>query len=163
MSKVQNLAEMSLNLPFTEFDFYDLYRATFERRGLGRIKRLLPLREMAEDFGLTSGSMRPKRGRRPYFTPECKVALMSLKMYTGLSCPKLMWQLNGNIHYQMFCDVLTDPSRPLTNYKLPDDITLELSGKLRTQHGRAYWPRYGSRTWRIWIRCTRTPPATRAK
>lgn len=55
MSKVQNLAEMSPNLPFTEFDLYALYRATFKRSGFGRIKRLLPLRDMAEDFGLTSG------------------------------------------------------------------------------------------------------------
>lgn len=133
MPKVQNLAEISPNLPFTEFDFYALYRSTFERSVLGRIKRLLPLREMAENFGLTTGGLRPKRGRKPYFTPEGKVALLFLKMYTGLSCPKLMEQLNGNIHYQMFCDVLIDPSRPLTNYKLLDDIILELSGKLRIQ------------------------------
>ena len=68
---------------------------------------LLPLHAMAENFGLVSKSMRPKLGRKSYFTPEGKVALMFLKMYTGLSCPKLMEQLNGNIHYQMFCDVIT--------------------------------------------------------
>ena len=88
---------------------------------------------MAESFGLVSRSMRPKLGRRPYFTPEGKVALMFLKMYTGLSCPKLMEQLNGNIHYQMFCDAIIDPNRPLTNYKLLDDIMLELAGKLKIQ------------------------------
>ena len=38
-----------------------------------------------------------------------------------------MEQLNGNIHYQMFCDVIIDPARPLTNYKLLDDIMLELA------------------------------------
>ncbi len=27
-----------------------------------------------------------------FFTPEGKVALMFLKMYTGLSCPKLLWE-----------------------------------------------------------------------
>ena len=114
-----------------EFDFYDLYRSTFEQSDLGRIKKLLPLREMAENFGLVSKSLRPKLGRRSYFTPEGKVALMFLKMYTGLSCPKLMEQLNGNIHYQMFCDVIIDPTRPLTNYKLLDDIMMELAGKLK--------------------------------
>ena len=61
------------------------------------------------------------------------MALIFLKMYTGLSCPKLMEQLNGNIHYQMFCDVIIDPTRPLTNYKLLDDILLELAGGLRIQ------------------------------
>ena len=58
---------------------------------------------------------------------------MFLKMYTGLSCPKLMEQLNGNTHYQIFCDVIIDPTRPLTNYKLLDDIMLELAGKLKIQ------------------------------
>ena len=71
--------------------------------------------------------MRPKLGRKSFFTPEGKVSLMFLKMYTGLSCPKLMEQLNGNIHYQIFCDVIIDPTRPLTNYKLLDDIMLELA------------------------------------
>ena len=67
------------------------------------MKKLLPLHEMAENFGLVSKSMRPKLGRKSYFTHDGKVALMFLKMYTGLSCPKLMEQLNGNIHCQMFC------------------------------------------------------------
>lgn len=40
-------------------------------------------------------SMRPNRGRRAYFTPEGKVALMYLKMYKGLSSPKLLEQLIG--------------------------------------------------------------------
>ena len=97
------------------------------------MKKLLPLHEMAENFGLVGKSLRPRLGRRPYFTPEGKVALMFLKMHTGLSCPKLLEQLNGNIHYQMFCDVAIDPTRPLTNYKLLDDIILELSGKLKIQ------------------------------
>ena len=91
------------------------------------MKKLLPLHAMAENFGLISKSMRPILGRKSYFTAEGKVALMFLKMYTGLSCPKLMEQLNGNIHYQMFCDVIIDPARPLTNYKLLDDIMLELA------------------------------------
>ena len=133
MTKVQNFAEITPNIPFTEFNFYDLYRSTFEKSELGRIKKLIPLGRMAENFGLTSKSMRPKRGRKPYFTPEGKVALMFLKMYTGLSCPRLIEQLNGNIHYQIFCDVIIDPTRPLTNYKLLDDIILELSRKLKIQ------------------------------
>ena len=66
---------------------------------------MLPLRKMAENFGLVRKSLRSKLGRRSYFTPEGKIALMFLKMYTGLSCPKLMEQLNGNIHYQMFISV----------------------------------------------------------
>ena len=82
---------------------------------------------MAEDFGLARKSMRPKLGRRSFFTPEGKVALMFLKMYTGLSCPKLLEQLNGNIHYQIFCDVIIAPTRLFTNYNLLDDIMMELA------------------------------------
>ena len=133
MAKVRNFAEITPNFPFSEYDFYDLYRSTFETSELGRMKKILPLREMAKNFGLISGSLRPKLGRRSYFTPEGKVALMFLKMYTGLSSPKLTEQLNGNIHYQMFCDVIIDPTRPLTNYKLLDDIMMELDGKLKIQ------------------------------
>ena len=133
MSKVRNFSEIAQNIAFPEFNFYELYYSTFEKSELGRIKKLLPLREMAENFGLVRKSMRPKLGRRSFFTPEGKVAQMFLKMYTGLSCPKQLEQLNGNIHYQIFCDVIIDPTRPLTNYKLLDDIMMELAGKLKIQ------------------------------
>ena len=52
------------------------------------------LDEMVEYLDLRN-SMRPNRGRREYFTPEGKVALMYLKMYKGLSSPKLLEQLIG--------------------------------------------------------------------
>ena len=133
MSKIQNFAEITPNLPFSEFNFYELYRETFEKSELGRMKKILPLHEIAESFGLVSRSMTPKRGRKSYFTPEGKVALMFLKMKTQMSFPKLMEELNGNIHYQLFCDILIDPVHPLTNYKLLDDIAAELSGKLKVQ------------------------------
>ena len=126
MSKVRNFSEIAPNIAFSEFNFYELYYSTFEKSEFGRIKKLLPLREMAVDFGLVRESMRPKLGRRSFFTPEGKVAMMFLKIYTGLSCPKLLEQLNGNIHYQIFCYVIIDPIRPLTNYKLLDDIMMEL-------------------------------------
>ena len=133
MTKIRNLTEITPNLPFSEFDFYERFRETFETSELGRMKKLLPLQEMADSFGLVSKSMMPKRGRRSYFTPEGKVALMFLKMYTQMSFPKLMEQLNGNVHYQMFCDIIIDPARPLTNYKLLDDIAAEMAGKLKIQ------------------------------
>ena len=113
MTKVRRLSELSQSLPFTEYDFYDLYLKTFENTELGRMKKVLPLRQMAETFGLASKRQVPKRGAKPYFTPEGKVALMFLKTYTQLSAPKLMEQLNGNIHYQIFCDIRIDPENTL--------------------------------------------------
>ena len=133
MAKIRNFAEIAPNLPFTEYDFYEEYRGAFEKTDLGRMKRILPLHEMAKSLGLVSESLRPKRGRRSYFTPEGKVALMFLKMKTQKSFPKLMEALNGNIFYQMFCDIVIDPAHPLANYKLLDDIALELAGKLKIQ------------------------------
>ena len=133
MTKVRRLSELSQSLPFTEYDFYDLYLKTFENTELGRMKKVLPLRQMAETFGLVNKRQVPKRGAKPYFTPEGKVALMFLKTYTQLSAPKLMEQLNGNIHYQIFCGIRIDPEEPLTNYKLIDDIAKELADKLKIQ------------------------------
>ena len=66
MAKVQNFSGISPDLPFTEFDFYELYRQTFatsepftefdfyelyrrtfETSELGKIRKRLPLGEMA--------------------------------------------------------------------------------------------------------------------
>lgn len=133
MAKIRNFAEIAPDLAFTEYDFYEEYRGAFEKTELGRMKKILPLHEMAESFSLVSKRMAPKRGRRSYFTPEGKVALMFLKMKTQMSFPKLMEALNGNVFYQMFCDIVIAPAHPLTNYKLLDDIALELAGKLKIQ------------------------------
>ena len=127
MAKVQHISGITKRLPFEDLDIYDLFRITFENSELGRMKRLLPLHEMAVNFGLVSERHERKRGPKPFFSPEGKVALMFLKKYTQLSAPKLMEQLNGNVHYQIFCDISINPLSPLTNYKLIDDIIAELS------------------------------------
>ena len=54
MSKVRNFVELAPNIGFSEFDFYDLYRSTFEKSELGRMNKLLPLQAMVEYFGLVS-------------------------------------------------------------------------------------------------------------
>ena len=100
---------------------------------IGCIHALLPLREMAVRFGLIDSVPRRKAGRKSYFSPEGRVALIFLKSYTGLSAPKLMEQLNANIHYQIFCGIRISSADPLTNYKLIDDIILELSKRLKIQ------------------------------
>ena len=133
MAKIQQISEIAQSLPFSEYDFYDLYRRTFTWTELGRMKRLLPLHEMALGFGLVRKPRYGARGRKSFFSPEGKVALMFLKMYTQLSAPKLLEQLNGNVHYQIFCDISINPLCPLKNYKLIDDIVSELSSKLRIQ------------------------------
>ena len=134
MAKVQQISEITPSFAFTEFDFYKDYEESFKKRELGRFRALLPLREMAIRFGLIDSVPHRKVGRKSYFGPEGKVALMFLKSYTGLSAPKLMEQLNANIHYQIFCGIRISSANPLTNYKLIDDIILELSNRLRIQN-----------------------------
>ena len=133
MAKVLQFSEITPGLAFTEFDFYKDYEESFKKSELGRFHALLPLREMAIRFGLIDSVPRRKVGRKSYFSPEGKVALMFLKSYTGLSAPKLMEQLNANIHYQIFCGIRISSANPLTNYKLIDDIILELSKRLKIQ------------------------------
>ena len=76
MSKVRNFSEIAPNIAFPEFNFYDLYRSTFEKSELGRIKKLLPLREMAENFGLVRKSMKDAsrssllKGKWPYILED---------------------------------------------------------------------------------------------
>ena len=39
MAKVQHFSGISKRIPFEGFDFYDLFRVTFENSELGRMKR----------------------------------------------------------------------------------------------------------------------------
>lgn len=110
MTNIQNLSDIQPEIAFTEYYFYMNYEKSFEQTELGRIKKLLPLRKIAINFGLIEEhpkSLRVKRGRKSYFSAEGKVALAFLKSYTGLSAPKLMEALNGNIHYQIFFRIHT--------------------------------------------------------
>ena len=52
MSKVRNFSEIAPNIAFPEFNFYELYYSTFEKSELGKIKKLLPLREMSRRLGI---------------------------------------------------------------------------------------------------------------
>jgi len=61
-------------------------------------------------------------------------------------------QLNGNIHFQIFFDVLIDPLRPLTNYKLLDDIASELAGKMKIQELQEQL----AKAWKPWMKALDT-------
>ncbi len=57
MTKIRNFAEITPNLPFTEYNFYEEFRGPFEKTELGRMKKILPLHKMAESFGLVNKSI----------------------------------------------------------------------------------------------------------
>ena len=69
-------------------------------------------------------------GTQNIFSPAAKIALMVLKAYTGFSDRQLVEHLNGNIHYQIFCGIMIDPSFPITNYKIVSAIRNEMASRL---------------------------------
>ena len=126
MAKIQNISEIHPTLGFTEFDILEKYRKSFNESELGRLHSVLPFERMAKAAGLSE----PCLGRRNIFSPAAKIALMVLKAYTGFSDRQLVEHLNGNIHYQMFCGIMIDPSFPITNYKIVSAIRNEIASRL---------------------------------
>ena len=127
MAKIQNISEIHPALGFTEFDVLKKYRKSFYQKSeLGRLHSVFPFESMAKDIGLSEHRL----GRRNIFTPSAKIAIMVLKAYTGFSDRQLVEHLNGNIHYQMFCGIMIDPSFPITNYKIVSAIRNEMASRL---------------------------------
>lgn len=126
MVKIQKISEIEPRLGFTEFDMLKKYRQSFATSELGRLHALFPFSELARQMHLKSSAL----GRKSYFSPEGKIALMVLKSYTNFSDAQLIEHLNGNIHYQLFCGVQIDPLHPLTNPKIVSAIRQELAHRL---------------------------------
>ena len=126
MAKIQNISEIQPTLGFTEFDILEKYRKSFNESELGRLNSVFPFELMAKAMGLSENRL----GRRNIFSPSTKIAIMVLKAYTGLSDRHLVEHLNGNIHYQMFCGIMIDPSFPITNYKIVSAIRNEIAARL---------------------------------
>ena len=126
MVKIRKLSEIEPTLGFTEFDILEKYRQSFEKSELGRLHSLFPFSELAQQMDLHESRL----GRKSYFSPEGKIALMVLKSYTNFSDSQLIEHLNGNIHYQLFCGVQIDPLHPLTNPKIVSAIRQELADRL---------------------------------
>lgn len=142
MVKVQKISFIEPTLGFTEFDLLEKYRQSFALSELGRLHSLFPFSSLARSMGLKECRL----GRKSYFSPEGKIALMVLKSYTGFSDASLIEHLNGNIHYQLFCDIQIDPAYPLTNSKIVSAIRNELAGKLHIESSQQilaeYWLPY---------------------
>ena len=126
MAKIQNISEIHPTLGFTEFDVLEKYRKSFNESELGRLHSVFPFDRMAKAAGLSEQRL----GRRNIFSPAAKIALMVLKAYTGFSDRQLVEHLNGNIHYQIFCGIMIDPSFPITNYKIVSAVRNEMVSRL---------------------------------
>lgn len=126
MAKIQNISDIHPTLGFTEFDILEKYRKSFNESELGRLHSVFPFEVMAKNMGLSENRL----GCRNIFSPSAKIAIMVLKAYTGLSDRHLVEHLNGNLHYQMFCGIMIDPSSPITNYKIVSAIRNEIAARL---------------------------------
>ena len=81
MVKIQKISEIEPSLGFTEFDMLKKYRQSFATSELGRFHSQFPFSELARQIHLKSSTL----GRKSYFSPEGKIALMVLKSYTNFS------------------------------------------------------------------------------
>ncbi len=126
MAKIQNISEIHPTLGFTEFDILEKYRKSFAESELGKLHSMFPFERMVKTMGLSQQRL----GHRNIFSPSAKIALMVLKAYTGFSDRELVEHLNGNIHYQMFCGIMIDPSFPIPNCKIVSSIRNEMASRL---------------------------------
>ncbi|MDR1557806.1 MAG: transposase, partial [Tannerellaceae bacterium] len=127
MRKIQQISEMPQTLPlYQESELLFFYRRSFESSELGRLHRVFPFSAIAESFGLKASNV----GRKSFFSPEGKIALMLLKSYTGLSDRKLVEQINGSIHFQLFCGIFIRPGEEILDTKLVSKVRCELAARL---------------------------------
>lgn len=122
--KIQRFSQFQAKIQFPNFQNYGkIYFKSFLATDLGKIYRALPWDGLVEGFGVKEH----KKGPRSIFSPRGKIALMFLKHVAGVSDKKLIDQLNGNIDYQIFCDLIIVPGSRIKNYKIVSEVRCELS------------------------------------
>lgn len=128
MPKIQQISVDSLRLNFhTPAEEFDAHFNAFLQTDLGLIYRVIPWGELIRVFKLKQH----KVGRKGFFSPQGKLALMFLKHYGCCSDRKLIEQLNGNSHWQFFCGILIRPEALIQDFKLVSKIRGELAKRLR--------------------------------
>ena len=98
MAKIQKISGLQPTLGFSEFDTYQSFRESFVYSELGKLHQAFSFSSFCQSVGLEQNRL----GRKNYFSPEGKVALMLLKAHTDFSDFELIEHLNGNIHTSCF-------------------------------------------------------------
>ncbi|MCK5170196.1 MAG: transposase, partial [Bacteroidales bacterium] len=127
MIKIRKISEFQhiLNFKSSEENFNDLF-ARFLDSNLGKIHQAIPWQELANEFKLQES----EKGPDCLFSPKGKLGLMFLKHYACCSDQRLIEQLNANIHYQFFCDILLSPEESIGSFKIVSQIRCELAENL---------------------------------
>ena len=122
--KIRRISDFQSRISFPNFDnHYNKYLESFDSTQLGQIHQALPWTDLVQALGLKKN----KKGPSSIFSPRGKIALMFLKNYCCCSDEKLIEQFNGNIYYQIFCDVLLEPGELIENFKIVSQIRCELA------------------------------------
>ena len=128
MTKLQRISEFQHKLSFNFENNFNIYYQRFLASDLGKIYTAIPFAELVKHFKLKER----KKGAKNIFSPKGKIALMFLKHYAACSDRKLIEQLNGNINYQIFCDIYIGTGS-LINYKIVSQIRCELAEHLKIE------------------------------
>lgn len=127
---IRRISERQGKIYFPDFDaHYEKYLDSFYETELGFIHKSIPWDNLVKSLGLKEKS----KGPDCMFSPRGKLALMFLKNYSCSSDKKLIEQLNGNIYYQIFCDMILSPGHRINNFKIVSQIRCELSSKLEIE------------------------------
>jgi hypothetical protein len=128
MCKIQRISNFQRQFSFFSIhENFDAFYDGFLQTDLGKIHQSIPFDLLAGQFKIQEF----RKGTSTYFSPKGKIALMFLKNYMGCSDKRLIEQLNGNIHFQYFCDIVIPFDAPLTNFKIVSQIRCELASKLK--------------------------------
>ena len=127
MTKIRRISQFQHNFEFKspEENFSVVY-AQFLESNLGKIYQAIPWQNLVDVFNLKES----KKGPDCQFSPKGKLGLMFLKHYACCSDQRLIEQLNANVHYQFFCDMLLSFEEPISNFKIVSQIRCELSEHL---------------------------------
>lgn len=125
--KIRRISGFQKQIFFPNLDtHFQAHSAHFYKTDLGKIYQGIPWDDLVRVFKLKES----KKGPDSIFSPRGKIALMFLKHYACCSDKRLIEQLNANIHYQIFCDLVIAPSTPLTNFKIVSQLRCELASVL---------------------------------
>lgn len=104
------------------------YWDSFINSEIGTIYQAIPWQELCKQF---RPLINEKRGKKPEFAMQGKIALQFLKAKSGLSDKDLMERISSDYKYQFFCGVYYRPGDKIPGFKLLSDIRCELAQRLK--------------------------------
>ena len=142
MRKIRRIFETTREISFVSPEKeFSLYLKAFNESELGGLYQAIPWNEIVKKLKIKEN----KKGPDLIFSPQGMVALMFLKSYVGCSDEKLINHLNGNIQFQIFCDILLGIEH-IKNFKIVSDIRCRLARNLDVKELQGvlagYWKPY---------------------